>query len=41
MSEAGPLPSFAARFPAIETRADRYVISGRYITTGGAAFRPN
>lgn len=31
------LESFAARFPAIETRADRYVISGRYITTGGAA----
>lgn len=30
------LESFAARFPAIETRADRYVISGRYITTGGA-----
>ncbi len=31
------LESFAARFPAIETRRDRYVISGRYITTGGAA----
>lgn len=31
------LESFATRFPAIETRADRYVISGRYITTGGAA----
>ena len=31
------LESFAARFPAIETRADRYVISGRYISTGGAA----
>ncbi|MEZ5869525.1 MAG: GlxA family transcriptional regulator [Defluviimonas denitrificans] len=31
------LETFAARFPAIETRADRYVISGRYITTGGAA----
>ena len=31
------LESFAARFPAIETRADRYVLSGRYITTGGAA----
>lgn len=31
------LESFAARFPAIDTRADRYVISGRYITTGGAA----
>lgn len=31
------LESFATRFPAIETRADRYVISSRYITTGGAA----
>lgn len=31
------LESFAARFPAIETRRDRYVISGPCITTGGAA----
>lgn len=31
------LEAFAARFPAIEVRRDRYVISGRRVTTGGAA----
>ena len=31
------LEKFAARFPAVEVRRDRYVISGRYVTTGGAA----
>lgn len=31
------LESFADRFPAIEARRDRYVISGRMLTTGGAA----
>ncbi|PKP72835.1 MAG: AraC family transcriptional regulator, partial [Alphaproteobacteria bacterium HGW-Alphaproteobacteria-6] len=31
------LEAFAARFPAIEVRADRYVVSGRRVTTGGAA----
>lgn len=29
--------SFASRFPAIEVRRDRYVISGNRVTTGGAA----
>lgn len=31
------LESFASRFPAIEVRRDRYVISGAMVTTGGAA----
>lgn len=31
------LEHFASRFPAIEVRRDRYVISGPYVTTGGAA----
>jgi transcriptional regulator GlxA family with amidase domain len=31
------LEAFAARFPGIEVRADRYVVSGRRVTTGGAA----
>lgn len=31
------LETFAARFPAIDVRRDRYVISGRMLTTGGAA----
>ena len=31
------LESFAARFPAIDVRRDRYVISGPMMTTGGAA----
>ncbi len=31
------LETFANRFPAIEVRRDRYVISGRMLTTGGAA----
>ncbi len=31
------LESFAARFPDIDVRRDRYVISGPYMTTGGAA----
>jgi transcriptional regulator GlxA family with amidase domain len=31
------LEKFATRFPAIEVRRDRYVISGRIVTTGGAA----
>ncbi|MGC1487789.1 MAG: GlxA family transcriptional regulator [Albidovulum sp.] len=31
------LDKFASRFPAIEVRRDRYVISGRFVTTGGAA----
>jgi AraC family transcriptional regulator, glycine betaine-responsive activator len=31
------LELFASRFPAIEVRRDRYVISGRMVTTGGAA----
>ncbi|MCX8509951.1 MAG: helix-turn-helix domain-containing protein [Rhodobacteraceae bacterium] len=31
------LETFASRFPAIEVRRDRYVLSGRYVTTGGAA----
>jgi transcriptional regulator GlxA family with amidase domain len=31
------LESFAARFPEIDVRRDRYVISGPFMTTGGAA----
>lgn len=31
------LELFTSRFPAIEVRRDRYVISGRMMTTGGAA----
>ena len=31
------LETFASRFPAIEVRRDRYVISGPVVTTGGAA----
>jgi transcriptional regulator GlxA family with amidase domain len=31
------LESFASRFPAVDVRRDRYVISGRMVTTGGAA----
>ncbi len=31
------LEAFASRFPAIDVRRDRYVISGPMITTGGAA----
>ncbi|MGB3316989.1 MAG: AraC family transcriptional regulator, partial [Albidovulum sp.] len=31
------LESFADRFPAIDVRQDRYVISGPVVTTGGAA----
>jgi len=31
------LETFASRFPAIEVRRDRYVISGPMLTTGGAA----
>lgn len=31
------LETFAARFPDIDVRRDRYVISGRMLTTGGAA----
>lgn len=31
------LENYASRFPAIEVRRDRYVISGPYVTTGGAA----
>ncbi|MCB2109820.1 MAG: helix-turn-helix domain-containing protein [Defluviimonas sp.] len=31
------LESFAERFPAIDVRRDRYVISGRRVTAGGAA----
>ena len=31
------LETFASRFPAIEVRRDRYVISGNMVTTGGAA----
>ncbi|MDH5530741.1 MAG: GlxA family transcriptional regulator [Paracoccaceae bacterium] len=29
--------TFTDRFPAIDVRRDRYVVSGRYVTTGGAA----
>lgn len=31
------LEAFADRFPAVEVRRDRYVVSGRFVTTGGAA----
>ena len=31
------LETFSSRFPAIEVRRDRYVISGKMVTTGGAA----
>ena len=31
------LETFADRFPAVEARRDRYVISGKMLTTGGAA----
>lgn len=31
------LETFASRFPAVDVRRDRYVISGPMITTGGAA----
>lgn len=31
------LEAFASRFPGIEVRRDRYVISGNRVTTGGAA----
>ena len=31
------LEAFASRFPAIEVRRDRYVVSGAMMTTGGAA----
>jgi len=31
------LETFTNRFPAVEVRGDRYVISGRMLTTGGAA----
>ena len=31
------LETFADRFPAIDVRRDRYVVSGRFVTTGGAA----
>jgi transcriptional regulator GlxA family with amidase domain len=31
------LETFADRFPAVDVRQDRYVISGPFVTTGGAA----
>lgn len=31
------LEDFAARFPTVNVKADRWVIDGRYFTTGGAA----
>lgn len=31
------LETFASRFPAIDVRRDRYVVSGNMLTTGGAA----
>jgi transcriptional regulator GlxA family with amidase domain len=31
------LEDFAARFPTVDVKADRWVIDGRYFTTGGAA----